>query len=149
MVSALDVIGLDGVAETVYEALVASGPAGLPELVEFTGLPRWRVRGALDRLEVTGLVSRSGGRSRFMAGDPTIALDVLLLGQVERLNRARSRARELTERFQREITRQDPTELVEVVTGSDAIRQRSDQVQRSARHSLRILDKPPYANDTG
>lgn len=147
MASALDLVGLDAVAETVYEALLACGPTGLPELVEFTGLPRWRVRGALDRLEATGLVGRSGVDARFMAGDPAIALDVLLLGQVDRLNRARARARELTERFQREITRQDPTELVEVVTGSDAIRQRTNQVQRSARRSLRILDKPPYAGD--
>lgn len=149
MASALDVIGLDDVAEIVYEALLTSGPAGLPELITNTGLPRWRVQGAIRRLEVTGLASRTSERARFMAIDPAIALDVLLLDQVERLNGARARARELTERFQQELSRQDPTELVEVVTGRDAVRQRSDQVQRSTRHRLRMLDKPPYAGETG
>lgn len=149
MASALQVIGLGEEAETVYEALLTSGPAGFAELGTFTGLPLLRVRGAIEQLELNGLVSRSGAPSRFMAIDPTIALDVLLLDQVERLNRARVRAQELTERFQQVLDREDPTELVEVVTGCDAVRQRSDQVQRSARHRLRILDKPPYANDTG
>jgi DNA-binding CsgD family transcriptional regulator len=51
---------------------------------------------------------------------------------------------ELTKRFHAASRGDTPAELIEVVHGPDAIRQRWLQLQRSARSEIRALDKPPY-----
>jgi sugar-specific transcriptional regulator TrmB/DNA-binding CsgD family transcriptional regulator len=140
-----DVIGLDSDAEVVYEALLDGGAADVRELVARTGRPAKIVRSALRILIHHGLASRRAGSPiRYGAIDPVVALDVLLLQREEQLARARAHARELAERFHNSAAMQDASELVELISGSDVIVQRVNQLERSARHELRCLDKPPY-----
>jgi Sugar-specific transcriptional regulator TrmB len=144
----LDALGLSPDSETVYEALLRGGPASAPELATGTGLRLARVRALLRQLEADALVTRGqGSPTRYAPVDPDIALDVLLLRREEQLRRARARARELSESYHREAPARDPAQLVEVVVGRDLVTQRVQQAQRSARHQLRYLDKPPYASD--
>jgi len=82
---------------------------------------------------------------RHTAAPPDVALEALLLQQQERLQRARLHIQQLTDRHRAATAHQDPASLVEVVTGRGAALQRFEQVQRSARHEIRAIDKPPYA----
>lgn len=141
----LEVLGVDSESETVYAALLTARPTTPDDLARATGLSSARVRVALRRLQSSGLVSRRPGRPvTYLAVDPEVALDGLLLTRQEQLRRAKVRAGEFTEQFRQAVVNRDPAALVEIVTGADAIRQRVDQAVRGARHQLRGFDKPPY-----
>lgn len=142
----LEVVGLGAEMEWVYEVLVGSRSSDAAELSAVTGLPEQQVRAALSDLERLGLARRLRGRpGHFAAADPSSALDVLLLRREEAIQNARLRAKELSERFREATSRQAPDQLVEVVVGREAVRDRVDTARRGARTELRIFDKPPYA----
>jgi DNA-binding CsgD family transcriptional regulator len=145
----LGVVGLDPTEQAVYLSLL-DGAVTVEDLGVASGLPEDRLREALRGLEEAGLVGRSpGGPDRYTAAPPDVALEALLLRHEERLKRARLYARQLTERHRAAAAGQDPTSLVEVVTGRRAVLQRFEQVQRSARTEIRAIDKPPYAATPG
>src|ERR687896_396736 len=96
----LQIIGLDGEAERVYNVLLSARPATDREIAAATGLSPSVVRAALRLLHSHGLVGPASGQpDAYVAVDPAIALDVLLLNQEERLRKARARAQEAGERF--------------------------------------------------
>jgi DNA-binding CsgD family transcriptional regulator/predicted transcriptional regulator len=141
----LQIIGLDGEAEQVYNVLLDARPATGREVAAATGLTPAVVQAALRLLHSHGLVDEASGRPHaYVAVDPAIALDVLLLKHEEQLRRARARAQEVGERFHQAVAGRDPAETVEVITGREATVQRLRQIQYSARHELRCFDKPPY-----
>jgi len=145
----LTAVGLGSVEQAVYVALV-DGPATVDELPAATGLAGAEVQTALDVLEAAGLVGRApGGAGRYIAAPPDVALEALLLRQEERLKGARLYIRQLAQRHRTAVAGQDPTSLVEVVTGRPAVLQRFEQVQRSAHTEIRAIDKPPYATAPG
>jgi sugar-specific transcriptional regulator TrmB/DNA-binding CsgD family transcriptional regulator len=142
----LEAIGLSAEAELVYERLLDGGPVTAAELATATGLGDQLVRKALHGLEERDLARRTPeSPPRYAAPDPDVALDILLLRREEEIKRARVRATELSERFRRAAARQDPSQLVEVVSGREAVLERSRNIAGSARKELRGLDKPPYA----
>ncbi|MFF3787969.1 helix-turn-helix domain-containing protein [Streptomyces sp. NPDC001933] len=141
----LEVLGIDPESESVYAALLCGRPVTPDDLVCTTGLPLARIRAALRRLQSSGLVGRQQRRpATYIAIDPEVALDGLLLSRQEEFHKARVRAGEFTERFRRAAATRDPAEVIEIVTGSEAVQQRSDQMVRNVRHQLRVFDKPPY-----
>lgn len=143
----LEAVGLDIESEIVYGAVLSNRAQTLRELGEPTGLTTARLRPALRRLLSLGLVSRSASEpARYSALDPAVALDNLLLQRETALQRARMRSAELTERFRQAAAGQDPAQLVEMVSGRQAILDRIDQIERGARSELRAFDKPPYNN---
>ncbi|MET8124716.1 helix-turn-helix domain-containing protein [Streptomyces sp. NPDC005065] len=145
MEAMLEVLGIDPESESVYAALLSGRPVTLDDLVRTAGLPPARLRVALRRLQSSGLVGRRHGRpATYIAIDPEVALDGLLLNRQDELHKARLRAGEFTERFRRAAATRDPAEVIEIVTGTDAVQQRSDQMVRNVRHQLRVFDKPPY-----
>jgi sugar-specific transcriptional regulator TrmB/DNA-binding CsgD family transcriptional regulator len=145
MTTMLEILGVDSESETVYAALLTARPTAPDDLACATGLSPARVRVALRRLQSSGLVSRRSGRPvTYVAIDPEVGLDGLLLTSQEQLRRAKVRAGEFTEQFRLAVATRDPAALVEIVTGANAVRQRVDQAVRGARHELRGFDKPPY-----
>jgi hypothetical protein len=142
-------VGLDPTDHAVYVTLL-SGPATVDGLAAATAIPAEQVRAALGSLEEAGLVGRApGAPNEYLAAPPDVALEALLLRQEERLARTRLYVRQLTERYRAAAAGQDPTSLVEVVTGRVAALQRFEQVQRSAHTEIRAIDKPPYATTPG
>jgi len=141
----LEIIGLGREVGQVYDVMLNARPATVRDLVAATGLGAGAVRTALRRLEAHGLVTPvSRAPLAFVATDPSIALDALLLNVEEELRRARLRAQEISERFRQAEAGHGPVTVVEGITGTGTIVQRIDQVQRSARRELRYFDKPPY-----
>lgn len=148
MEPALEGIGLTADEESVYGSLLDAPSSSLADLMGATRLPRERARHVLASLEATGLVSRSPQvPARFVPTPPDIALEALVIRKEEQLQRARLAARALTRRFRRH-QRDGSVELVEVVRGTDAIRQRFAQLQRAATTEMLVFDKPPYVANT-
>ncbi|GAA3862309.1 LuxR family transcriptional regulator [Saccharothrix violaceirubra] len=105
-----------------------------------------RVRTALRGLRRLDLVVRSSGRPAvFSAVAPAIGLGGLVLRRERKLEELRRLQTELQERHSRAVRGAEPTELLEVVGGTDGIARRAAQLMRSARHEVRFVDKPPYA----
>lgn len=141
-------IGLEPAAEAAYELLVDRPPSTIADLTAAWGRPDDLAR-ELDRLEAKGLVTREPGTpDRFAAVAPDIALEALLLTAEESLQQARELAAELAERHRRHLL-EPGHNVVELVVGRVALRQRVAQVQRAARRELRCLDRPPYVDSRG
>lgn len=87
---ALEILGLDGLSEAVYRAMLENSDADLDVLAVALGVPGTEVREALDRLVELSLVTvRSPGRL-YVPVNPDVALDALLsLEQAELSRRER------------------------------------------------------------
>ena len=112
---ALEILGLNGLPESVYRALLADPHADLTVLARKLGVPGAEVRAALRRLVELSLVrERSGGRV-FVPVSPDVALDAMLsLEQAELSRRERELLRARAE-LARLVRDNDP--------GADAGRQ--------------------------
>ncbi|HCT81206.1 MAG TPA: hypothetical protein DGG94_04140 [Micromonosporaceae bacterium] len=138
-------LDLDPIALSIYETLIGRQPSSVEELQSALLLPAPSLHQGLESLEAMGMVSRvPGSPARYGAIAPDIALEVLFLQREEEIKRARRYAEELSIRFQQAAAGRDPAELVEILTGIPAIRQRWEQLQRGTKAELRGIDKPPY-----
>lgn len=141
---ALTAVGLTDLEETVYEDLAGRSSATLAELAESLTLSPRRLAGVMRGLVDSGLITQTTGRPpRFVAASPDQAIETLARGVEEAVARARLHAAELARKARAAASRRDPTELIEVVEG-EAIAVRAEQLERSARKLVRLLDKPPY-----
>ncbi len=144
----LAAVGLGTTAEAAYELLVDRPASTIAELTAVWGNVD-DITDVLLALEARGLIIRvPGPPNRFAAVAPDVALEALLLSAEEQLQQARDRAGELAERYREHIL-EPGRNVVELVTGQLALRQRVAQVQRAARHELRCLDRPPYVDSRG
>ncbi len=87
---ALEILGLDGLSESVYRALLADPDADLTALADRLGVPPADVGRAMSRLTELALVRRRPGGRVFVPGNPEVTLDAMLsLEQAELSRRER------------------------------------------------------------
>jgi predicted transcriptional regulator/DNA-binding CsgD family transcriptional regulator len=87
---ALEILGLDGLSESVYRALLADPDADLVVLADRLSVDAADVRRALARLMELSLVRRRAGGRVFVPVNPEVALDAMLsLEQAELSRRER------------------------------------------------------------
>lgn len=145
----LTAINLSEVQQQVYEALL-DGAATSAELHAETNVPSGQIHYTLGTLEQLSLVGRlpteAGEPDRFVAVAPDIALEALLVDQEEEIRRTRTHIQLLAARYNASAKERNPVDLVEIVTGHEAVLRRGEQLQRSARNEIRAIDRPPYAN---
>ncbi|WP_262380067.1 helix-turn-helix transcriptional regulator [Nonomuraea sp. PA05] len=143
----LEGLGVTVAEETAYRALLRHGPATLSELAAETGSSAAAIRRMLPRLEDLGLISRVAGRPlRLVSTPPNIAIDILVARRQEELTHSRAAAALLaTEVADRGGPH--PEEVLEVVTGRDAVARRYLQLERNATREMLVLVHPPYAVD--
>ena len=79
---------------------------------------------------------------------PDAALEALVRRQELELERIRALATAWVADF-RSGRSTGPTELIEIVSGADAVLSRFDQLQRAAAEEVQVLDTPPYVAATG
>lgn len=131
-------IGVTDAEERLYRALIRLGSATVDELAVTD-------RTMLVALEQKGLASRaSGHEERFVPAPPDVAIEALAARRHEELARARLAVRELMDAFRAGPRPARAAEVLEVVTGCAAVRNRFQQLQRSAAWELLVFDKPPY-----
>jgi hypothetical protein len=149
MTRMLEALDLDPVQQQAYEALV-DGAVTLAELRAALGPAAGRARDVLAGLERLQLVERVAGPrgepDRWLPVAPDVAFEALLAAREGELQRARRHVQLLATRYRATTGARDPMDVVEVVIGRAAVIQAVDQLQRSARHEVRGIDRPPYAN---
>ncbi|MDF6018011.1 LuxR family transcriptional regulator [Streptomyces sp. JH34] len=129
----LSAIGLDDRQEAAYRALVTTGAAELSDLARRLALPEADTERALRRLEQRGLVAPSSSRAdRWVAAPPGIALGALLTQQRHELEQAELASALLAEDYRAQAAEPTVHDLVEVVTGADAVAHRFHQLQLGA-----------------
>jgi len=133
----LQAAGLGPTQEQVFRLLVRVGDAPAQHVEEVLGLPEAEVTTSLRDLQSLGLVTTIGGNPpRYAPTPPDVGFAPLLRAGVEALDRARTIVNELTDEHRASIRRRDANQLVEVITGTDAIRQQLRNLQLSTRSEM-------------
>lgn len=144
-VTALQELGLSDIEERTYLATLDRAAPTLDELVEACDAPHAQLSSALVTLQERGLLTRhAGSPNTYLAVRPDLAVGVLLRQREARLDEVREMLGALTERHRKALRGRHFDDLIELVHTREAIHQRWLQLQRSARHEIRVLDKPPY-----
>jgi sugar-specific transcriptional regulator TrmB/DNA-binding CsgD family transcriptional regulator len=136
----LEDAGLRPEEERAYRVLVRLATAGAAELAERLDLPAEQAARLLDTLRVRGLAtavqSEASSGNRYRPLPPDTALAGSLLRRQESLDKARQAIADLAEEYRASVRRRDADQLVEVVTGTTALRERLRQLQDSAREEM-------------
>lgn len=135
----LRVLGVGGAEERVYRALVGMQSATVAQLcARLRDDPADLVR-VLSLLEDRGLVARAAGHpDRYVAAPPGVAVGALLQQHRAALRQAEEALSDLAERYRRAGGR-SVGDLVEVVTGAEAVGRRLRQVWRAASTELSVF----------
>lgn len=136
-------LGATAAEDLVYQHLVSTVSATETEIVEATGLPRTESRRALDGLRDRDLVSRlSGSPARFVAASPG-AVESMIIDRLRGLRSAQDTLDQIASQYRANSLLRTATGVFEIVRGSEALRQCSLQLLRSARTEVLNLIKPP------
>ncbi|MEU9287407.1 helix-turn-helix domain-containing protein [Streptomyces sp. NPDC048275] len=141
----LEAAGLTAVEETVYRLLITTATASADEIASQTGLAPGQAEGILAALATKGLASPTDHQPRqFTASPPDVALLPRLQRNADALDQARAAVTDLLESYRSTRRRQDAGQLIEVITGAEALRQHLRQLQENARHEMLWFCKAQY-----
>ncbi|MFI5485154.1 transcriptional regulator TrmB [Micromonospora echinaurantiaca] len=139
----LGALGLNPDDEAVYGLLVRRGSAGPAELADALRMPVAAVGAALSHLIGSGLV-KCGPDEAYSVAPPAVALGALISEQRSALRSAELALVTLAEEYRGAVAGRAIDELIEVVTGLDAVRHRFAQVQHAARTEVRSFVTAPF-----
>jgi len=139
----LAAVGLTAEEESVYRRVLGREAVDAAGLAAELALPEPAVSAALDRLCATGLLTPVPGGG-FAAAPPAVALGALITERRDQLRAAELALAAFAEEHRAAVTGRGLSELIEVVTGVDAIRHRFLQVQQAAREEIRTFVTSPF-----
>ncbi|AXE75753.1 helix-turn-helix domain-containing protein [Streptomyces atratus] len=140
-----DVLGLTPEEADTYRILVSVASATPTGLAELIGCDIRQVVGILSRLEDRGLVARSlGDTTRFVAALPAAALRAPLIQRQNELNLAKLELDSLDEIYRAATLGRGAAEVVDVIHGTEAIRERVGHIQLGARKEVMNFVKAPF-----
>ncbi|MEJ8632759.1 transcriptional regulator TrmB [Streptomyces sp. MS2.AVA.5] len=139
----LDVLGLEPDDERVYRELLGRPNSPAVLLSDLLVLAQASVDKSLSRLVEWGLATRSSD-DRFTAAPPAMALGALISQRRDGLRTAEQALVTFAEEHRAAMTGSSITDLIEVVTGVDAIRHRFLQVQQAAGTQVRSFITAPF-----
>ncbi|MFD4691075.1 helix-turn-helix domain-containing protein [Streptomyces sp. NPDC058463] len=139
----LDVLGLEPDDEHVYRALLGRPNSTVVLLSDQLDMPLAHIDKALGHLVGWGLVIRSADE-QFTAAPPAMALGALISQRQDGLRMAEQALVTFAEEHRAAMTGNSISDLIEVVTGVDAIRHRFLQVQQAARTQVRTFITAPF-----
>ncbi|WP_327365218.1 helix-turn-helix domain-containing protein [Streptomyces sp. NBC_01217] len=141
----LETVGLSAAESDVYRALVDAVTSSAREMSATTGLDEGTVQRLLAALEENGLAhSVEGYPGRFAANPPDVTLLPRLERRADDLEKARTVVSGLVESYRRNALTRGTGEVIEMVTGAAALRQRLRQVQDNARDELLWFCRAQY-----
>ncbi len=133
----LEAAGLSPQQEAVYRFLVTAGGATAQDVARRTGTAATDSARVLESLLREGLADHSDDAPRvFRAVPPDVALLPRIRRSAEALDAARAAADRLLEAHRETARRHDAGQLLEVVTGAEALRRRLRQIQGEAREEM-------------
>ncbi|NBH10498.1 LuxR family transcriptional regulator [Amycolatopsis sp. SID8362] len=127
----LEALGMTPDEERVYRVVVGGYRSGPGEIAGKAGVHRREVDAILAVLLAKGLISKRG--EHYVSAPPDVSLGPLLVHGQEQLEAARAAVSQLAEEYRASVRRRDSAQLVEVITGVDAIRRQALSIQRGAR----------------
>jgi len=139
----LESLGVEPDVEAVYRALLTRPGATAPTLVDLLAMPPLSVEAALTTLVDSGLAIHSDEHG-FSAAPPAVALGALIADRRDGLRLAEQALASFAEEHRAAVAGKDISDLIEVVTGVDAIRHRYGQVQQAATTELRMFVTSPF-----
>lgn len=139
----LESLGIPPDVEVVYRALVGSPNATPAGLADALGLPVLEVEQALATLVEAGLALRPDD-ALYVGAPPAVALGALITEQRQGLRLAEQALATLAEEHRSAVAGQTISDLIEVVSGVDAVRHRFQQVQQAADHQMRMFITAPF-----
>ncbi|MER6440830.1 MULTISPECIES: helix-turn-helix domain-containing protein [unclassified Streptomyces] len=143
----LSTLGISEFDEQVYRVCLTRSDRTAAEIAESLGSTVGRVRRSVSRLLELGMLRREG-HGQYRPVSPHTALRALLARR-----RAETEAAftsvwgtvdDLADEYRARRLREDPTGLVEVITGEAEITQRVAELMQSVRTHFWVLDRPPY-----
>ncbi len=136
----LEALGLDDAHTTVYRFVMGRPATSAEDASETLRMPVALVRHLMDDLERLGLLAHhASGTDRFVASPPAVALKPLLLERERGLARAHEALFELAELYRESAEQRKTADVVDVILGADAVRQRIEQLQAAATREVRAL----------
>ncbi|MFC3572675.1 helix-turn-helix domain-containing protein [Streptomyces yaanensis] len=142
---ALEAAGVSDVEESVYRLLVTSGRVCADDVARRTGLDGAEAARVLNALTSLGMASHTDGTPRyFRATPPDVALLPRLKRSADALDLARAEATSLLEAYRDTMRRQDAGQLIEVISGAEALRQHLRQIQASVHDEMLWFCKAQY-----
>ena len=137
-VHVLDAVGLDDVHAAIYRSVIGVPPASIDEVARSAGCAPAHARRMIDELESMGLLARQASApERVVASPPALALRPKLLERERSLTAAHVALLELSELYREGAGRRESPDVVDVVLGADAVRQRFAQLQAAATEQVR------------
>lgn len=129
----LDAVGLDAEQTAVYRHLLRVPSASVHDVAREQGISEPAAREAVAALEQLGLLARQvSAPERVVASPPAHALRPMLLEQERRLSAAHEALLELSELYRQGAARREVADVIDVVRGTAAVRQRFAQLQAAA-----------------
>jgi sugar-specific transcriptional regulator TrmB/DNA-binding CsgD family transcriptional regulator len=138
----LGVLGLSPDEETVYRLMLGRPAAAAADLTGRIGLSEEAVGQALETLARRGLIT--GTARGFAAAPPAVALGSLISERREELRAAELALAAFAEEHRMASAGRTIGDLIEVVAGVDAVRQRFLQVQYAAGEQVRLFVTSPF-----
>lgn len=136
----LEAIGLDDEHTAVYRVVLSAPSASLDEIAVATGLSKLRVRQVTEQLEHLGLLAhQASAPDRVVASPPSLALRPMLLERERGLTLAHEALVQLSELYREGAAQREAADVVDMVFGADAVRQRFLQLQASAVRSVDVF----------
>ncbi|GAA4349637.1 helix-turn-helix domain-containing protein [Microbacterium rhizosphaerae] len=142
----LEAIGLDDEHTAIYRLLLELPSADAAQIAAETGMPVDEVARLLVDLEGLGLAARQASSpERVVASPPSLALRPMLVESERRLTAAHAAFVQLSEIYRQGAALRAAPEVVDVVLGPDAVRQRIAQLQASASERVDVFVKSEVA----
>ncbi|MBP2703944.1 helix-turn-helix transcriptional regulator [Microbispora sp. RL4-1S] len=143
----LGALGISEFDERVYRALLDQGERTVTEIAAWAGAPPSRTRHAMTRLMALGLVRRVA-TGRYQPVRPQDAVPALInrrrLEMEAAFTQAGGAVDDLAQVYRAARLRTDPSDMVEVLSGRDAVNRRVEELTRSVTTHMWVLDRPPY-----
>ncbi|GGN78419.1 hypothetical protein GCM10010112_52190 [Actinoplanes lobatus] len=139
----LGALGLNPDHEAVYCVLAGRTQASLAELAETLHVPTFAIEVALTHLTACGLV-KSTLDGAYAAAPPAVALGAMISERQAELRSAELALVTLAEEHRKAMADRTISELIEVITGVEAIRHRFAQIQHAARTQVRSFVTAPF-----
>lgn len=141
----LEAAGVTDAEESAYRILVTMGGASAQDFATRAGLDAAEAERTLQGLTAKGLASHTDAAPRlYRPTPPDVALMPRLKQQADALDHARAAATGLLEIYRDTMRRRDAGQLIEVITGADALRQHLRRIQADTRDEMLWFCKAQY-----
>ncbi|WP_205315438.1 TrmB family transcriptional regulator [Nonomuraea lactucae] len=140
-------LGVPPQQEQLYTWLLGHPYATMRDVAVAMGWRPARVRRCVRSLESLGLLTTAETRPmRLVPAAPDVAIELLALERLRAIDHARLGAARLAEEY-RAALGVDERLPIRVIRDREAIAHQFFQTQRTTRHEVLILDRPPYVVD--